>query len=337
MLRPTLIAGRLAWPTDWTAHFGRPGPLLIEIGFGAGDFLLDLARRRPEANVLGVEISLPSIRKVEGKLARGRQTNVQLIMGSAEALLWTACAERTVAELYVNFSDPWPKPAHHHRRLINPRFLHLAASRMPIGGLLDVATDHADYAAAIADAFEATPYFVSRIAATAVYADPERLVTKYEQKGIDEGRLIHYFKFRRSTISAAEAFPLPEELAMPHMILTLPLDSAAVEAAFRPYAFAAADTHMRYIAMYRAVHDGLLLVETHVGEAAVTQRVALTVRERAPHEFIIGLHDLGFPRPTRGIHAAILGLGQWLLQLHPDGRLLHSNLALDLPEEEGAA
>ncbi|MCA9923810.1 MAG: hypothetical protein KC421_15640, partial [Anaerolineales bacterium] len=63
MSSPVLYELQLAWPTNWTAVFQRDAPLVIEIGFGGGHFLIDLAQKRPFANILGIEISIPSLRR----------------------------------------------------------------------------------------------------------------------------------------------------------------------------------------------------------------------------------------------------------------------------------
>jgi tRNA (guanine-N7-)-methyltransferase len=143
MTTPILHAPRLPWPMDWTAVFPRPAPLLLEIGFGNADFLLDLAQNRPEANVIGVELSLPSLRKGAKKLATAVLSNACVLQGDAKLVLWTLFTPGSLAEVYINFPDPWPKERHHERRLINGRFLHLLATRMPPDGRLDIATDHA--------------------------------------------------------------------------------------------------------------------------------------------------------------------------------------------------
>ncbi|NHZ72582.1 MAG: tRNA (guanine-N7)-methyltransferase, partial [Aquificales bacterium] len=79
-----LHSSRLDWPTDWTAVFNRKAPLLMEIGFGGADFLVDLARKRPEANLIGVELSLPSLKKAQKKVQAAELANVRVLAGDAE-------------------------------------------------------------------------------------------------------------------------------------------------------------------------------------------------------------------------------------------------------------
>ncbi|MBK6326654.1 MAG: tRNA (guanosine(46)-N7)-methyltransferase TrmB [Chloroflexi bacterium] len=178
---------RLDWPVDWTAVFGRSAPLLMEIGFGGADFLVDLTESRPEANVIGVELSLPSLKKGPRSCKRAICATASVVQGAGQLVLWALCLPDSLDEVYINFPDPWPKERHHGRRLISDTFLHLLATRLKAGGRLDIATDHADYAAWIVRHLERSPCFASRLPATYVNEDPERITTKYEQKGSMKG------------------------------------------------------------------------------------------------------------------------------------------------------
>jgi tRNA (guanine-N7-)-methyltransferase len=317
---------RLDWPTEWTAVFNRNAPLLMEIGFGGGDFLVDLARKRPDANVIGVELSLPSLKKGEKKVQTAVLPNVRLVQGEAQLLLWAACRPESVAEVYVNFPDPWPKERHHSRRLISGRFLHLLATRMPPGALLDIATDHAAYAAWIAERLERTPYFDSRLPSTYVNEDPGRLISKYEQKGFDEGRIGHYFKWRRNETPAPDEFPIPKELPMPHVVLHSPLSQSEIAQAFRPERFASGEVHISLSEIFQSQYDGKLWVETYIKERPLTQRLGLLIRQREKGDYVVKLHDVGFPRPTAGVQIAIARLAAWLVGLHPESRFVRSSL-----------
>jgi tRNA G46 methylase TrmB len=106
--------------------------------------------------------------RAQRKIKTAALSNVCLLQSGARYLLQALCATEALAEVNINFPDPWPKARQLHRRLINVDFLHLLATRMVRGGLLDIATDHADYALAITEALEATPYFRSRLSTTFV-------------------------------------------------------------------------------------------------------------------------------------------------------------------------
>lgn len=300
--------------------------MLIEIGFGSGDFLLELAQKRPHANLLGVEISLPSLRRGQRKMEQAGLNNVHLVQGSAELILWALCRPATVSGLYVNFPDPWPKPRHHHRRLIDDRFLHLAATRLLPGSPLEIATDHAEYAGAIAERLLHTPYFDSGLDMPFVTEDNERSSTKYEMKALAEGRTCHYFKWQRNSVPATNDFPVPEELPMPHVVLRSPLSLDEIGRRFAPSHISEGTTHVNLLELYQSSQDGKLLIEAYVKEEPMTQRVGLVIRPRREGGLVVGLHEVGFPRPTPGIQLAIRHLAEWLKNLHPETQIVHRNV-----------
>ena len=184
---------QLPWPADWASLFGRYAPLVLEIGFGSGLFLVDLARRFPDADILGLEISIPSLRNAVRKVERLGLTNVCLLQSDAHSALQILCAPRTIAAAYINYPDPWPKKDHTDRRLIDGEFLALLASRMMPEAFLDIATDHDDYAEQITASLGGTPYFHSRTSQPFEREDEGRVRTKYEQVALDEGRSPRYY------------------------------------------------------------------------------------------------------------------------------------------------
>jgi tRNA (guanine-N7-)-methyltransferase len=320
---------QLPWPVDWAAEFGRAAPLLMEIGFGSGQFLSRLARERPEADILGVEISLPSLRNAAQKVAKGELANVRLLHASAQAALTLLCPPQSLSEVYINYPDPWPKKAHNARRLISGEFLALLASRMIDGGRLDISTDHADYAAAIDDCLAHTPYFTSRRPTSYSHDAADRVGTKYEQVALKEGRRGHYFRWGRNAVSVDALYAIPKEQPMPHVVLRAPVGVSALAARFQPRYVELDGAAIKYLEAYQSLHDGKLLVETFVNEEPLKQHICLAVRERTSGDLIVEMHDIGFPRPTAGIHQAIRYLADWIIEEYPATVIAHSNL---LPE-----
>jgi hypothetical protein len=174
---------------------------------------------------------------------------------------------------------------------------------------------------------ERTTYFDSRLPTTFVTEDNERLRTKYELLALEAGRTCHYFKWRRNRETAVNIFPIPEELPMPHVIMTSPLSLNEIGQRFEPQRAAAGDTHINLLEMFQSFYDQKLLIETYIKESPLTQRIGLSITQRQTGELVVGLHDVGFPRPTRGIQQAIAHLAQWVLSLHPDSAIVTSNIA----------
>lgn len=317
---------RLPWPTIWTEVFGRDAPLLLEIGFGGGHFLVDLAQRRPQSNVVGLEISLPSLRRGAKKVLTSGVDNTRIIQGDSRGALWLLFKPQSISEVTINFPDPWPKASHHHRRLIKEEFLHLLGARMQMGGLLEIATDHAEYATEISKCLTRSPYFDSRLDNPFIIEDNERRRTKYEEIALTAGRTCYYFKWQRNKVTALDEFPIPEETVVPHIVLSLPLTLDEVGRRFEPRTVMAGKTHIKFLDLFHSVQNQLLLVEVYVSEEPFHQRVCLAIRTRQKGDAVVSLHEVGFPRPTPGMHLAVHYLVEWLRSLQDDVRIIGSTL-----------
>ena len=309
----------------------------MEIGFGNGDHLLHLATLHPEANLIGIEISNPSLRKAMKKVVLGGYDNVFIIDGSGPNVLQTTFQPpMAITQLHVNFPDPWPKGNHQHRRIINDHFLHLAATRMNAGALLFVATDHADYQPVVTDCLLRSPYFESRLPTPFVTTDPDRFHTKYELKAEAEGRTSQFYKWIRNTVSAENIFPIPLEFDMPHVIINTPLTLNDIHAAFQPQQWRSQDgvTYIKLMHSFSATQSPnrapAILFETHIQEEPHAQRIGFSLTQRDDGDFILSLHEMGFPRPTAGIHFAARHIKKWLQSLHPETIIVHHNLRTDI-------
>lgn len=131
---------------DYRQIFGRNAPLHLEIGFGDGEALLEMAARNPHCDFLGAEVHRPGVGRALLQIEARQLANIRLFRADGSQVLSAAVAPRALAALYLYFPDPWPKKRHHKRRLLQPRFIELAASRLATGGHFHFATDWRDYA-----------------------------------------------------------------------------------------------------------------------------------------------------------------------------------------------
>jgi tRNA (guanine-N7-)-methyltransferase len=184
-----LVDGALAY--DPPAWFGRAAPLVLEIGSGMGESTAALAAAEPDVDHLAVEVFEPGIAALLMRAAE--LTNLVVLRGDAVALLTTRVPEASLAGIRIFFPDPWPKRRHHKRRLVQPAFVALAASRLQPGGTLHMATDWADYADQMRAVADAEPQLVGG----EVPRPPWRPVTKFEARARAEGRDVHDFVYRR--------------------------------------------------------------------------------------------------------------------------------------------
>jgi len=187
---------------DWREVFApeleSPRQLIVEIGFGRGEFLLDLAAKHPESAFLGVEVSFKRVLKMARRLSRSDLCNLRLVQGRGEVILQDVLEPGCVQEIWINFSDPWPKAAHAGRRLIQPGFTRGAAICLAPDGVLHIATDDTPYAEQI-DACLSGEALLENLHAPRRWlcAVPGRLTTAYELEWRAEGRPLHFFDYRR--------------------------------------------------------------------------------------------------------------------------------------------
>jgi tRNA (guanine-N7-)-methyltransferase len=178
----------------------RPLPLVVEIGFGRGEFLMDMALRHPEQAFVGIEVSFKRTLKMARRLARTELRSVRLVEATAEEVLDSALEDASVSRFWINFPDPWPKKRHFKRRLVQPPIAALLARRLVPGGELHVATDHPDYAEWIDLVLSKTPG-LENIDAPSPFlreAPDDRRPTAYELEWRAQGRGLYFFRYRRS-------------------------------------------------------------------------------------------------------------------------------------------
>ena len=128
-------------PLELATLFGRSAPCTLEIGFGNGDHLATRAAAEPQRNFLGVEVHRPGIGHLLRAASVASLANLRVIEQDAVEVLRLRIAPEALDEVQILFPDPWPKKRHHKRRLIQPDFAILVASRLRRGGRLHLATD----------------------------------------------------------------------------------------------------------------------------------------------------------------------------------------------------
>jgi tRNA (guanine-N7-)-methyltransferase len=184
-------------PLDFAAVFGRPAPVVLEIGFGMGETTAAIAHAHPHVDFLGVEVHLPGVGALLRRIDELRLPNVRIVRHDAVEVVAAMIGLSTLAGVHVFFPDPWPKKRHHKRRLLQPPFVHALAQRLKHGGYLHVATDWAPYA----DEVLATLSAESLLANTAqgfAHRPPWRPQTKFEARGLKLGHAVYDLLFTRA-------------------------------------------------------------------------------------------------------------------------------------------
>ena len=176
---------------DFDEVFGRRAKRVLEIGFGNGDSLVEMAASQPGADFLGIEVHEPGIGHC---LIRAREAgikNLRVICHDALEVLATQIPDASLARINLLFPDPWPKKRHHKRRIVQPSFLDLAAEKLVPGGSLMIATDWANYAEQIDDVVGSHAAFDIVERRQHDGEQPiDRPSTKFEARGLREGHHI---------------------------------------------------------------------------------------------------------------------------------------------------
>ncbi len=168
------------------AAFDRQAPVVMDVGFGDGEALAELAARHPERNYLGIEVYRSGVGRLLRQLEAEGTPNVRVICADAVEVLRHHIAPRSLAGLQLFFPDPWPKKRHHKRRMVQPPWLALVAERLAAGGVLHLATDWGDYAEHMLEVVSASPAFDNPHAGFAPDRG-ERPETKFERRGLRKG------------------------------------------------------------------------------------------------------------------------------------------------------
>jgi tRNA (guanine-N7-)-methyltransferase len=196
-LLPRLGVPYRAEPLNFREIFGREAPVVLEIGSGMGETTARIARENPQLDYLAVEVHAPGVGSLLRQLAEDGSPNVRVIQHDAVEVTRAMIPPASLAGIHVFFPDPWPKKRHHKRRLVQPAFAALAASRLAPGGYFHVATDWQEYAEHVLAVLAATPGLrnTAEVFAPRPASRPE---TKFERRGLRLGHGVWDIVFERT-------------------------------------------------------------------------------------------------------------------------------------------
>jgi len=177
--------------------FGNAAPTVLEIGCGMGETTAAIAHANPRNNYLGIEVHSPGVGSLLKLIEEKQLTNLRIIQHDAVDVVERMLAPACLAGIHIFFPDPWPKKRHHKRRLIQPPFVQLAASRLIPGGYIHLATDWQDYAEQMLEVLSNEPLLENTAAAFSARPD-YRPLTKFEQRGVKLGHEVRDLLFRRT-------------------------------------------------------------------------------------------------------------------------------------------
>lgn len=171
---------------DQAAVFGREAPLVVEIGTGRGESVVQAAAARPDTDFLALEVYIPGIAQTFVAMQDQGVGNIRIALLNATEALDSMLEPSSVDELWVFFPDPWRKLRHHKRRLVDDSFAKLVARVVKPGGVWRLATDWQHYADQMREVLERSPDF--DFDGDWAPRFDGRIVTRFEAKGTDVGR-----------------------------------------------------------------------------------------------------------------------------------------------------
>lgn len=177
------------------AIFSNQQPLALEIGFGMGDSLLQMAGENPDWNFIGVEVHRPGVGRILHGLAEKNLHNLKVLRWDAVEVL-EHVGENQLQRVQIYFPDPWPKARHHKRRLIQRPFIDRLHGKLARGGELHCATDWENYGQHIADVLLSDGRFENLGNEQGFAPRPSfRPETKFERRGLNLGHGVWDLRF----------------------------------------------------------------------------------------------------------------------------------------------
>ena len=164
--------------------FLSPNNVTLEVGFGNGDSLLEMAIQNPNLNFLGIEVYEAGVGRLINEASKNKLTNLKIIKEDAVEVLNNNIPDDSISHFQLFFPDPWHKKRHHKRRIVQTSFLDLLTKKLKNNGIVHIATDWENYAEHIMETLESHSHF-KNCAGDHIYSErPEqRPLTKFENRG----------------------------------------------------------------------------------------------------------------------------------------------------------
>jgi tRNA (guanine-N7-)-methyltransferase len=327
---------------NWGNIFERNAPLFLEIGIGNGEFIVWIAKKNPQSNFIGVEVSKKYLKKAANRVAKEGLKNVKLMHIEASKFISKFLERETLSGIYINFPDPWLKKKHKKRRLISKPFVWLIADRLILDGFFLMVTDCEDYAYEVVELFSYCQAF-SPLWDTPIKNElPDYYLTKYGRKWLFSGLPIFYIGFKKkSRVDIPEwvynFYPLArlsKEEKLLENILEINEKIDFFELAknlSRGIIWKKENEVIKVLDIY-SKEDGIL-IDTLVTKGILRQRFFVAVKPYHQKGLIISIHDSEKPDITDEIHRAITLITLEIQKFFKDSRILKSTCKKKILEE----
>jgi tRNA (guanine-N7-)-methyltransferase len=178
--------------------FGRDAPLVLEIGFGMGDSLFQMAAQEPDKNFIGIEVHPPGVGRLINLAHQQELKNLRVYMADAMDVLEDCIPDESIDRLQLYFPDPWHKKKHNKRRIVQASFIQKIYPKLKMAGNLHMATDWQPYAEQMLDLISADEGFENLSIEKSFVSRPDyRPITKFEKRGEKLGHGVWDLLFKK--------------------------------------------------------------------------------------------------------------------------------------------
>ena len=181
---PTMGIDYADAPLSLSDVFGRTAPVVVEIGFGMGKSLVEMAAASPDKDFIGIEVHRPGVGACLSDAGDQGVENLRVMEHDAVEVLKNMIPDGSLSRLQLFFPDPWHKKRHHKRRIVQSEFAELVRTKLAIGGCFHMATDWEAYAEHMAEVMNNAPGYTNTAEEGDYVPRPEyRPITQFETRG----------------------------------------------------------------------------------------------------------------------------------------------------------
>lgn len=183
---------------DFTTLFSRSAPVVLEIGFGMGASLVNMAQQNPHQDFIGIEVHAPGVGACLASAQEAGVENLRVMCHDAVEVLEKMIPDNSLRMVQLFFPDPWHKARHNKRRIVQIPFAELVLRKLKLGGVFHMATDWESYAEHMLEVMQSIPGYTNLSAEGHYVPRPEsRPLTKFEQRGQRLGHGVWDLMFER--------------------------------------------------------------------------------------------------------------------------------------------
>ena len=280
--------------------------ILVELGFGNGEFTEHLARNNPDSLVFGIEVSRSCVLKAAVRASRRSIPNMYVMCGDARFLLREFFPDDSIRKVYMNFPCPWPKLRHEKRRLTGTCFAQDLAAVLKMHGEYELTTDVEKFAVEMADALAGDAALEVKMA---LRTEERSVTTKYERKWLALGRSIFVLNARKTAQGTTKRITLEEDLDM-HARFRGPLPVLALWKGFDGQGGTLSDGLWVYRNAFQS-EDGIVLLETIAIDQGFEQKYRLRIFSEEDRG-IVKIDPYSFPFITPAVRKSVEDLASRL-------------------------